>query len=141
MGRLEDAAARKGLPARDIRNANIANLWIFAWAISLVGISFLAGYEWYASGLIVAVGLLIHTGIGVCMILAFRKFLAEADELQRKIQLDALALSVGVTIVAFSISSLLAKSDVLPQMDTTGLLVAMSLGYGAGLTMGWRRYR
>ena len=141
MGRLEDAAARKGLPARDIKNANIANLWIFAWALSLVGISFLAEYDWYSSRLIVAAGLLVHAGIGVCMILAFRKFLTEADELQRKIQLDALALSVGVTIVAFSMSSLLAKSDVLPEMDTTGLLVAMALGYGVGLTTGWRRYR
>lgn len=141
MGKLEEAAARKGLPARDIKNANIANLWIFAWAISLIGISFMADRDWYSSPVIVAIGLAVHGGIGICMILAFRKFLAEADELQRKIQLDALALSVGVTILAFSISSLLAKSDVLPEMDTTGLLVAMSFGYCGGLLLGWRRYR
>ena len=123
MGKFEEAAARKGLPARDLRNASIANLWIFAWAISLVVISYLSKYDWYSSNLIIATGLMIHAGIGIGMILAFRHFLAEADELQRKIQLDALALSVGVTIVAFSSASLLAKAGFLPALDASGLRV------------------
>ena len=141
MGKFEEAAARKGLPARDLKNATIANSWIFAWATSLVVISYASKYDWYSSGLIIATGLLIHVAIGIGMILAFRHFLTEADELQRKVQLDALALSVGVTIVAFSSFSLLAKAGVLPEMDTTGLIVVMSFAYCAGLLIGWRRYR
>ena len=141
MGKFEEAAARKGLPARDLKNASIANLWIFAWATSLVVISYLSKYDWYSSNLIIAIGLMIHAGIGIGMILAFRLFLTEADELQRKVQLDALALSVGVTIVVFSSSSLLAKAGVLPELGGTGLIVVMSFGYCAGLLLGWRRYR
>lgn len=141
MGKFLNAAANKGLPPRDIRNAMIANLWILAWAVSLVLISVLSDYDWYSSKLATTIGFLIHAGIGVGMILAFKHFLTEADELQRKILLDSLALSVGVTIVAFSSSSVLAKAGVLPELDATGLIVVMTAGYCAGILIGKRRYR
>ena len=141
MNKIVDAIASKGLPARDIKNANRVNLWTFAWVLSLGAIIFLSDYEWYASALPTTIGFLLHAGIGVGMILAFKRFLTVMDELERKIQLDALALSVGVTIVGFSSYSILDKVGVVPELSPAYLIMLMALTYMAGIIIGKVRYR
>ena len=101
MSKLLDAIFCKNLPRRDIKNANIVNLWAVAWALSLAGISFISKNDWYSATFPIAIALVVNVGIGVGMILAYKRFLKELDEMERKIQLDALALSVGVTLVVF----------------------------------------
>ena len=141
MGKFEEDAAKKGLVARDVKNAMIANVWIFAWAVSLMAISYFSTTEWYDSMFIIAAGLIVHLGIGLGMVLAFKRFLSQADELERKIQLDALALSVAVTIITFSTSSLLQKSSSLPELSPSYLIVAMSVAYCLGIIIGRKRFK
>jgi len=141
MEKLEESAAKCGLVARDVKNATVANIWTLAWAISLGVISYLSDYGWYTSIWVAMVGFGIHAVIGVGMVLAFKKFLTEADELERKIQLDALALSVGVTIVFFSSYSVLEKAISIPGLSTAYLIVVLALAYSVGIIFGRRRYR
>ncbi len=141
MGKIIDAIACKGLPARDIKNANIANLWIFAWAASLGIISYISDYEWYSSIITITITLIIHIGIGAGMMLAYRRFLKELDELERKIQLDALAFSVGSTILVFSSYSILENAGIVPELSPSILIAVLALTYSAGLIFGRIRYR
>ena len=141
MSKLIDAIMCKNLPARDIKNANIVNLWAVAWAGSLAIISFISEYEWYSATLPVAVAFVINSGIGVAMILAYKRFLKELDEMERKIQLDALALSVGVTVVAFGGYSILNKAGMAPEMTASSLVVLIALTYMAGIIVGRIRYQ
>ena len=140
MCKVLDAIACKGLPARDIRNANLVNRWIFAWAVTLAVFSFLSKYEWYSS-LPIIIGFVINTGIGIGLIFAYKRFLKDLDEMERQIQLESLALSVGVTLAGFSSYSILDKANILPSLHPSYLIVLMSLTYMAGLIIGRIRYR
>jgi hypothetical protein len=141
MSKLINAIACKGLPARDIRNANIVNLWALAWAVTLALTSFLSGYQWYSSTTPTMIGFVIHTGIGLGMFLAYKRFLRELDEMERKIQLDALAGSVGVTVVGFSAYSILEKAGFVPDLESYYLIVLIALTYIAGIIIGRVRYQ
>ena len=61
------------------------------------------------------------------------------DEMERKIQLDALALSVGLAMLTFSASSILQTADILPQLKAYVLLTIMAFSYSIGLVLGWLR--
>ena len=75
------------------------------------------------------------------MVFSYRRFLIELDEMERKIQLDALALSVGVTIISFSSYSILDKNGILPELNSAYLIALMALTYMVGIISGRLRYR
>jgi hypothetical protein len=141
MGQFEEDCKRKGLVAVDIKNAIIVNFWLLAWVVSLGVISYFSELNWYSATWIKITGFVINCLIGVGMIFAFKQFVSKADELERKIQLEALALSVGVTLVFFSSYSILQISFEIADLSPSYLIVAMSLGYAIGLIMGRKRFR
>lgn len=136
MGKLIDAILLKGLPTQDIKNANMVNLWVMLWAGSLV----VPGLALAVFGFNNLVSILIMTTIniicGLMMIRAYRYMLRTLDEMERKIQLDALALSVGVAMLAFSASSVLHTADILSQLEASWLLTIMAFSYSIGLVLG-----
>jgi hypothetical protein len=90
---------------------------------------------------VVIIGFVINTGIGIGLIFAYKRFLKDLDEMERQIQLESLALSVGVTLAGFSSYSILDKANILPSLHPSYLIVLMSLTYMAGLIIGRIRYR
>lgn len=141
MKTILEAIACKGLPARDLRNANIVNLWAISWAVSLGFISFLSKYQWYSQGFPTILAFTIQTGIGIGMLHAYIRLLKNLDEMERKIQLDALAISVGVTVISFASYSVLDKSGIVPDLKPSYLIALMALTYMAGIVFGRIRYR
>ena len=140
MGKLFDAITSKGLPERDIKNAVRANLWIMAWAAVLVISTSFINADGGNSIIIAVAATVAITFIGIGMILLYRKMLRELDEMERKVQLDALALSVGTTLVGFGSYSILAKVGVLPDLKAAYGIACMGLVYMAGLIIGRVRY-
>ena len=141
MTKFEEDCERRGLVAVDIKNSIIVNFWCLAWAVSLLAITYFSESDWYSATWITMTGFIIHCLIGLGMISAFKRFVSKADELERKIQLEALALSVGVTIVFFSGYTILEKTLEIPELSTAYLIVVMSLGYAIGLIIGRMRFR
>jgi len=141
MNKIIDAIACKNLPPRDIKNANIVNIWALIWAATLALNSYLSEFDWFSSTLPTLSALVIHATIGIAMILAYKRFLKQLDELERKIQLDALALSVGLTIVGFSSYSILEKAAMVPDLKPYHLIVVLALTYSVGIIFGRIRYR
>ncbi len=140
MKSILDAVCSKGLPQRDIKNANKVNLLAVLWALSLMITSYLSQQAWFTT-IPVAIAFLTHTVIGIAMVFSYRRFLIELDEMERKIQLDALALSVGVTIISFSSYSILDKNGILPELNSAYLIALMALTYIVGIISGRLRYR
>ncbi|MCG9738910.1 hypothetical protein L1D32_12130 [Shewanella insulae] len=141
MKQIIDAICSKGLPLRDIQNANRVNLLALLWALSLGGTSFLAHQGYLASIWVLASSFILHGVIGIWMLLAFKRFLRQLDEMERKIQLDALALAVGVSIIGFSLYSILDMADLLPDLKAAYLVVLLSLTYMLGIIFGRLSYR
>ena len=72
--------------------------WVFAWVVSTAFLSYGVNFLW-DNLLITKIGLLINLAIGVGMIIANKNLFKHYDELQKKIQFDAMALTLGLAVV------------------------------------------
>jgi hypothetical protein len=89
---------------------------------------------------LLAVGLDVAVGVG--MILANKNYLAELDELQRKVQLNSMGITLGVAVVAGVPFSVMDAYHVIPfHADIAYLLILMSLTFAVSNLYGTRRYR
>ena len=116
--------------------------WGVAWVLATAGATFGPRFLWDFNTLPTILGVLVHIGIGFGMIRMFRQYLLGLDELQRKIQLDAMALSLGVGVV-FGVSYEMLEDIKLitfePEISHLHLL--MCLTYFIGIILGNRRYQ
>lgn len=116
-------------------------IFTFAWVLTLVLADKAELYEWHSSLLLSMIGIIINTGIGLGMVWSFIQLLKELDELQRKIQLNALAISAGVAIVGGTTFSLLATANIIIDAEATDVILLIALTYMAGTIIGNLRYR
>jgi ABC-type lipoprotein release transport system permease subunit len=79
-------------------NTKIMLTWCFTWVASLAFLSGGVNYLW-DSLLITKIGLLINLAIGIGMIIAHKNLFKTYDELQKKIQYEAMALTLGLAVV------------------------------------------
>ncbi len=89
---------------------------------------------------LLAVGLDVAVGVG--MILANKNYLAQLDELQRKVQLNSMGITLGVALIAGVPFSVMDAYHVIPfHANIAYLLILMSLTFGVSNLYGTRRYR
>ncbi|GIU15065.1 MULTISPECIES: hypothetical protein [unclassified Shewanella] len=139
--KIIEAICAKGLPKRDLKNANRVNLFALLWALTLLISTYLSENELLGSGLLLTLAFCIHTFIGIAMLMSYRHFLVQLDEMERKVQLDALALSVGVAIISFSSYSILQNSAIVPPLNAAYLIALIALTYMVGIIKGRISYR
>ena len=72
--------------------------WTLAWVVSL---AFLTGLEntLWNDLIYTKIGLLINLVIGIVMIVAHKNLFKTYDELQKKIQFEAMAITLGLAVV------------------------------------------
>jgi hypothetical protein len=126
-------------PRRDQHNQRRIVLWSLAWALSFVAVTLVIKKEWLPFGLTIA-GVIGSAIIGVATVLAYRRFLAETDELRRKIEVEALAFAFGVGFVGGHSYWLLVVKGAAPATGFIYVFAAMALTYSAGVVMGLRKY-
>ena len=116
--------------------------WSVAWVLATAGASFGPKSLWDFNTLPTILGVLVHIGIGFGMIRMFKQYLLGLDELQRKIQLDAMALSLGIGLVIGSSYELLEDIRLIPfEPEIPHLIILMSLTYVVGTVLGHRKYQ
>ena len=97
-------------------------------------------YSYQSRFTLLAVGLNVAVGVG--MILANKKYIAELDELQRKVQLNSMGITLGVAMVVGVPFRVMDAYHVIPfHADITYLLVLMSVTFAVCNLYGTRRYR
>ncbi|MDB9910232.1 hypothetical protein OAC83_01270 [Flavobacteriales bacterium] len=80
------------------KQTKIMLAWCFAWVASLAFLSFGENSFW-DSLLITTIGLTINLAIGIGMIIANKNLFKTYDELQKKIQFEAMAITLGLAVV------------------------------------------
>lgn len=113
-----------------------------AWAATTALMAFGPKFLWgkHLGLTLLAVGLDIAVGIG--LILANKKYLDELDELQRKVQLNAMGITLGIGLIAGVPFSVMAAYHVIPfHADIGYLLIIMSLTLAVSNLYGTWRYR
>jgi len=124
----------------DRRNLNRANIWLALWLVSFAGSTFLIKGGGAAgsgpAGWIVAA---MPIAVGLGAMLAYGRYLRQADELQRRIQLQALALGFGVAFF-FGFGYRLLEKVGAPVADISDVSIVMTFFYFVGLWIGRKRY-
>ena len=115
--------------------------WTIAWVISL---AFLSGGEnsLWNSLLITKIGLIINLAIGIGMIIANKNLFKTYDELQKKIQFEAMAITLGLAVVVgltYEVSFDFGVIDKEPEFEY--LMLFISFSYVASNIINARRYR
>jgi hypothetical protein len=124
--------------------AHVAQLfgWSGAWVATCALLAFGPKFLWNESlGLtLLAIGFNVCVGVGAIM--ANKKYFEELDELQRKVHLNSLAITVGVAMIAGIPYSVMNFYHMIPfRADVSHLVVLMGLTYGLSNLYGTRRYR
>jgi hypothetical protein len=121
-----------------IRLACWQGAWLAATALMKFGPKFL--WNQVLVFTLLAIGLDVVVGVG--MILAHKKYVAELDELQQKVYLNALGITVGVALIAGVPYSVMDFYHVISfHAEIWHLLILMSLTFVLSFLYGTWRYR
>ena len=126
-------------PQRDRSNQRRIRLWALAWAFSFLAVTHGITREWLPSGVALA-GVIGNALFGIATVLAYRRFLQEADELRRKIEVEALAFAFGAGVVGGLTYWLLVVSGAAPAAGFAYVFAAMLLTQSVGVLRGRRKY-
>ncbi len=129
-----------GLRSHDLRNGKRVNLLSAAWAVCFLAataaLTFLE-LSGAASAAIVAVPLVA----GGFALAAYRRFLGEADELLRKIHLEALSFGAGAALAVGTTFMLLVPLGASASNGLAVTLAVLCVGYSYRVIRGLRGLR
>jgi len=125
---------------RDRQNQLRIMPWTFGWMLSFLAMTFAIKKEWITSDAAVVAISIVIMGLGVGTMLAYRRFLREADELVRKIELDALAATVGLGMVVGLSYWLLEFAEIVSEPGLPMIITLMLVSYSIAVILGHRRY-
>ena len=102
--------------------------WTLAWVVSL---AFLTGLEntLWNDLIYTKIGLLINLVIGIVMIVAHKNLFKTYDELQKKIQFEAMAITLGLAVVVgltYEVSFDFGVIDKEPEFEYLMLFICFS---------------
>lgn len=129
---------------KEERRKHLRNLalWTWSWVASLAMATFGPIFIWNDHKGLTTLAILINLIHGGCMILANRKLFNHYDELERKIHLEALGLTLGLTVIVGLTYSLLDQTNLIPFDAEIGVLVGfVGVTYMITLLINTRRYR
>jgi hypothetical protein len=123
-----------------IRATAALAVWTLAWLATLALAQFGPELLWAGEPTWSWVAVVVNLLVGVGVIVAFTRYLSRADELDRKIMLDALAVTLGVAWVT-GFAYVVANAAGLVTIDIGVLLAAPGVVFVLAVVVGKIRYR
>lgn len=128
--------------ANELRNTKLLAIWTAAWLISMALATFGPELIWEDQPILTITTILINAALGAGMILMNRKYIMDLDELYKKITMDAMAITLGVGLVAGLSYSLLDTTNIIPFDAEIGHLIGlMGITYLISIIIGNLKYR
>ncbi len=124
--------------------ANVVRIfrWTVAWVGTCALLVFGPKFLWNKALVFTLLAVGLNVLVGIRAILANKKYFEELDDLQRKVHLNSLAITVGVAFIASVPYSVMDAYHVIPfHADIAHLVGLMGLTYGVSNLYGTRRYR
>ena len=116
--------------------------WTGAWVLTMALVSFGPKFLWNENTTLTIIAILVNLAIGIGVIFANKRHLNSLDELQRKIQLEAMSLSLGIAVIfGLSYSMLDITNLISYDAEISHLVILIGLTYLAGTIIGNMRYR
>lgn len=140
--RLVQADIRTGDQRDTIRSLGRIALWTLAWALTLALARFGPELLWDSQPVANWIAIAINLAVGIGLIVAYTRHLQVIDELQRKIMVDAMAVTLGVGLVAGFAYAAVDAAGVITREAEVGLLpTLLSVVYALATVVGIIRYR
>ena len=128
-------------PTTKRRTLHLA-LWTAAWLMSTAAATFFATTfqeEHYSVKLALVI---LNLVIGGVMIEMNRRYIMGLDELQQKIHLQAMGITLGITVIVGLAYSIADIGNLYPaDAEFSYLLILMSISYLLSIVIGTRRYQ
>lgn len=115
--------------------------WIFVWMASLTVSDKAELYGWWEASWITVSSIIVNGGLGLWVVHRYRRILQGMDDLQRKIQLEALAIAFGISLVGACSYSLLVTWGYVIDEDVSDIFALMCLSYAGASMYGAWKYR
>ena len=116
-------------------------IWTWTWVSTLALATFGPEFIWAADSPLTIVSIVINFINGALMIWANRNLYNHYDELERKIHLEAMALTLGVAVIVGLTYSLLDQKNIIQSDAEIGILVGIiGITYGVAMGINTKRY-
>ena len=132
-------ASCQGSRPHDRRNAQAFTWWLFAWMATFVGASMALSRNLVPPGWATYMVALFPNLLGAWAVFAYVKYIREADELLRKIQMEGLAWGFGAGWL-FMVGYRLLERAGAPKLDISDGLMVMAVVYSVAIVAAARRY-
>lgn len=126
------------------RNRKIKKLavWTWTWVATMAIATFGPKFIWDDHVFLSTFSLMVNFSTGILMILANRDLFNHFDELERKIHLEAIALTLGLTVVVGLTFSLLDQQDFIPfDADISFLVMFIGITYLVSVLVNSTRFK
>lgn len=115
---------------QNTRNTKRLAQWTFAWVLSMAVASIGTPLLWAGNTLLTSLAIATNLIIGVGMILANKKHLQGLDEMEQRVQLEAMGITLGVGLIVGLAYSNLAQTKLIPfHAEISHLIILMGLTY------------
>lgn len=120
--------------SRNLRN------WTITWVLSMAVAAFAPKYIWEFNTLLTILAVVVNLALGFGMLIANRRYLRGLDEMQQRIMLDAMGLTLGIGLVVGLSYELLEDIKLINfQPEIAHLVIIMCISYLAGIIAGHRK--
>ena len=133
--------SRNDYDARSVRDNLVLVAWIFAWMAALTVADKAALYGWWESQWMTFFAIAIHILLGLGVLWKFMSMLKGMDDLQRRIQLEALSMALGISMVGAAAYSLLVTWGYIVDEEVSDIFMLMCVSYSVSVLIGLWRYR
>lgn len=126
---------------QSIRNTVKLAIWTILWTGSMALATFGPKFIWNENEVLTILAVIINALLGVGMILMNIRYVNSLDDLQKKIQLDAMGIALGVGVVGGLSYALLDTTNLISSNAEIGFLViVIGLTYIISVFIGLKRY-
>lgn len=115
--------------------------WTWSWVATLAIATFGPEFIWDDHTTLTVLAVAVNFANGILMIIANRSFFNNLDELERKIHVESLALTLGLAVVVGLSYSLLDTTNLIPfDAEISNLVMFIGVAYIIILSVNTRRY-
>lgn len=129
---------------KSIRKRRVLQLtfWTAAWTGSIALVKYGSKHLWDENSIVSLLAIVVNILLGLAMIWINRKFVNESDELERKIQLESMAITLGLTLIIGLAISLLDYTRLISfPTEISTLITFMGIIYISSMVLNTLRYR
>lgn len=128
---------------KKVRKKHLIHLafWTWSWVLTLAIATFGPVFFWEEKSALTIVAIVVNLAIGILMVLANRKLFNHYDELERKIHLESMGLTLGLAVIIGLTYSLLDQKNLIHSDAEIGFLVGfIGITYIISLMVNRKRY-